>query len=109
MQAFYSAYLYGNETIRLIEKHVNCRPPPPHTRAHGNISKQGRLAECAGLQAAEEAETPLYVYLAWNVVHAPDEAPVACVDDNMDEVNPGRRCCSSPSLLGSFFHRMRAL
>jgi hypothetical protein len=45
-EEYYSVYVYGNETVRLIKRH-----------------------------AALYASSPLYVYLAWNVVHAPDEAP----------------------------------
>ena len=42
----YSVYLYGNESVRLIKAH-----------------------------AAENSGRPLYMYLAWNVVHGPNEAP----------------------------------
>jgi hypothetical protein len=34
---------------------------------------------------------PLYVYLAWNVVHAPDEAPQWAVDANPEEKNSQRQ------------------
>ena len=59
---YYSVYIYGNETVRIIERH-----------------------------AALHKESPLYVYLAWNVVHAPDEAPQWAVAANPDERNPERR------------------
>ena len=61
-EEFYSVYIYGNETVRLIKRH-----------------------------AALYASSPLYVYLAWNVVHAPDEAPAWAVADNPGESNKQRQ------------------
>ena len=61
-EEFYSVYIYGNETVRLIRRH-----------------------------AALYASSPLYVYLAWNVVHAPDEAPAWAVAENPGESNKQRQ------------------
>jgi arylsulfatase A-like enzyme len=61
-EEFYSVYIYGNETVRLIRRHAELY-----------------------------ASSPLYVYLAWNVVHAPDEAPEWAVAANPEEQNPERR------------------
>jgi hypothetical protein len=61
-EEYYSVYVYGNETVRLIKRH-----------------------------AALYASSPLYVYLAWNVVHAPDEAPAWAVDLNPEEKNGQRQ------------------
>ena len=61
-EEFYSVYIYGNETTRLI-------------RRHSELFKS----------------SPFYFYLAWNVVHAPDEAPNWAVAANPDETNPQRQ------------------
>lgn len=47
----YSSYLYGNETLRLLQLH--------------------------------DVGTPLFVYLAWNNVHSPNEAPVNYLQPNL--------------------------
>lgn len=57
--ATYSAYLYANETLRLL--------------------------------AAHNASTPLFVYLAWNNVHDPNEAPDEYIAKHMDIKNVPRR------------------
>ena len=61
-EEYYSVYIYGNETIRWIEQHANLYKLDP-----------------------------LYVYLAWNVVHAPDEAPAWAVATNPEERNSERQ------------------
>lgn len=61
-EEYYSVYIYGNETVRLIKRHAELY-----------------------------ASSPLYVYLAWNVVHAPDEAPAWAVDLNPEEKNHQRQ------------------
>jgi arylsulfatase B len=66
-EEFYSVYVYGNETVRLIKKHA------------------------AETEAATTGIPPLYVYLAWNVVHAPDEAPEWAVAANPEEKSKERQ------------------
>jgi len=61
-EKYYSVYLYGNETTRLIRRHAH-----------------------------EYKAQPIYFYLAWNVVHAPDEAPAAYVAQNAHIANANRR------------------
>lgn len=55
----YSVHLYGNESVRLIQRH--------------------------------DPSSPLFMYLAWNVVHAPCEAPQMYIDRNDHIKDTGRR------------------
>ena len=64
----YSVYLYGNETVRLLNAHA---------------------AEHAAKQT-DDAMQPMYVYLAWNVVHDPNEAPPSYAASNSDIVDTER-------------------
>eukprot|EP00037_Helgoeca_nana_P018477 m.176803 g.176803 ORF g.176803 m.176803 type:complete len:685 (-) comp24460_c0_seq1:2944-4998(-) len=61
--SFYSSYLYGNETLRMLDAH--------------------------------DETIPLFVYLAWNNVHSPCEAP-----DNYLEVNSEIKDKSRQGLAG---------
>lgn len=55
----YSSYLYGNETLRMLEQH--------------------------------DPNQPLYIYLAWNNVHSPNQAPQNYLDVHKDISNKGRQ------------------
>eukprot|EP00041_Stephanoeca_diplocostata_P011247 m.182865 g.182865 ORF g.182865 m.182865 type:complete len:715 (+) comp18473_c0_seq2:123-2267(+) len=57
--ATYSSYLYGNETLRLLDAH--------------------------------DASVPVFIYLAWNNVHSPCEAPDNYLVPNMEINNTARR------------------
>ena len=57
--ATYSSYLYGNETLRMLEDH--------------------------------DPSKPLYIYHAWNNVHAPNEAPPNYMNAHKKIKNQGRR------------------
>eukprot|EP00756_Hemistasia_phaeocysticola_P017991 Hpha_TRINITY_DN15567_c0_g2::TRINITY_DN15567_c0_g2_i2::g.106567::m.106567/K01135/ARSB; arylsulfatase B len=64
----YSSYLYGNETLRILNAH--------------------------------DPSTPLYLYLAWDNVHDPCQAPQNYIDINSDISNGGRRAfCAMMSAL----------
>ena len=57
--ATYSSYLYGNESLRILDSH--------------------------------DPKTPLYMYLAWNNVHAPNEAPDTYMNLHKRIRNKGRQ------------------
>ena len=57
--ATYSSYLYGNETLRMLDNH--------------------------------DPDQPLYVYLAWNNVHDPNEAPANYIRPHLNISDRNRR------------------
>jgi hypothetical protein len=77
----YSVYLYGNETVRLLDAHA----------AEHRVNQRA----LAATGDAPTAMQPLYFYLAWNVVHDPNEAPYVTSLDHPPESNAAallRRC-----------------
>ena len=72
--SLYSSYLYGNESVRLIRKHA----------------RESRVV-AANANTASPAK-PLFMFIAWNNVHAPCEAPQQYIDQfNVSIKTKGRR------------------
>jgi arylsulfatase B len=70
--SMYSAWLYGNESIRLIERH---HAEGSDSESDTNIRGGGGGGSSGSGGERGQGPPPLFMYIAWNNVHAPCEAP----------------------------------